>query len=69
MRIWHLTFIVAAAASIAGGQVYGPADRDQPGDEMIQKYLARETEKIHGSFLTGVESAEDWEKLRPGYKQ
>ncbi|TKJ36494.1 MAG: hypothetical protein CEE38_11825 [Planctomycetes bacterium B3_Pla] len=69
MRFWHLTFIVAAVASIAGGQVYGPADRDQPGDEMIQKYLAQETEKIHGNFLQDVESAEDWEKVRPRYKQ
>ncbi|MHC4061772.1 MAG: alpha/beta hydrolase family protein [Planctomycetota bacterium] len=69
MRFWHLTFIVAAVASTTSGQVYGPADRDQPGDEMIQKYLARETEKIHSSFLQGVKSAEDWEKVRPRYKQ
>jgi dienelactone hydrolase len=40
-----------------------------PGDEMIQKYLARETQKIHDKFMQDIESAEDWEKLRPRYKE
>ncbi len=52
----------------AGAQEYGPADRGEPGDEMIQRYLARETEKIHGRFLQGVESLDDWKKLRGQYQ-
>jgi dienelactone hydrolase len=44
-------------------------DRDQPGDEIIQKYLERVTEDIRGKFLENVKSVEDWKKLRPGYKE
>ena len=73
MRFWYLAVLVTAiilgGRSKAKGQVYGPPDREQPGDEMIQEYLSRETEKIHDRFLQGVESAESWEKLRPKYKE
>lgn len=54
--------------SVVKGQEYGPPDSDQPGDKMVQEYLGRQTQKIHSQFLQNVESAEDWEKLRPGYK-
>jgi len=54
---------------MTAGQEYGPPDHGQPGDKMIQDYLARETEKIHDRFLQDVKSAEDWEKLRPQYKE
>jgi len=47
------------------GQVYGPPDREQPGDEMIQTYLERQTEPIHEQFMENVESVEDWKKLSP----
>ncbi len=46
-----------------------PADRSSPGDAMIQKYLARETEKIECSWLPGTKTREDWEKLRPVWKE
>jgi dienelactone hydrolase len=36
---------------------------------MIQEYLSSETQKIHNRFLRDVKSAENWEKLRPKYKQ
>jgi len=51
------------------GQAYGPPDRGQPGDEMIQAYLARQTEAIHGRFLENAESVEDWKRLRPKYRE
>ncbi len=54
---------------MTSGQEYGSPDRGQPGDKMIQDYLARETEKIHSRFMEGIKSAEDWEKLRPQYKE
>ena len=69
MRFWHMTVIVLIVASAAAGQEYGQPDRGQPGDEMIQGYLSREAQKIHDGFMQDVESSEDWEKLRPRYKQ
>jgi hypothetical protein len=40
-----------------------------PGDTMMEKYFARETSKIAGKFLAGIESKEDWEKTRPRLKE
>jgi len=51
------------------GQEYGPPDRGQPGDEMIQAYLAREADRIHATFLDEVESLDDWQARRPRYKE
>ena len=73
MRYWYLA-VLASVITFGGGpaaqgQAYSPPDRGEPGDEMIQGYLSRETQKIHNRFLRDVESAEDWEKLRPKYKQ
>ena len=69
MRFWHTTSIVLIVATTAMGQEYGQPDRGMPGDEMIQAYLGRETQKIHDGFMQGVKSAEDWERLRPKYKE
>ena len=69
MRFWHKTVIVFIVASAVAGQEYGQPDKGQPGDEMIQGYLSREAQKIHDGFMEDVESSEDWEKLRGGYKQ
>ncbi len=73
MQSWHTFLAVVFAASLVGstvrGQEYGPPDRGQPGDEMIQRYLARAAEEIHGSFLQDVKSVEQWEKLRTQYKE
>ena len=38
------------------GQLHDPVDRGQPGDAMIQEYLARETEKIEADFLTDIKT-------------
>ncbi len=73
MRSLRLAVLAFALACVGGpaawGQAYGPPDRDRPGDEMIQEYLAREAEQIHETFMQGVTSREDWENLRPRYKQ
>lgn len=61
--------VVSVNSDVALGQEYGPPDRDEPGDERIQGYLAREAERIHGKFMEGVESLEDWEKVRERYKE
>jgi len=72
----HLFEITLGALGMVGlfvagvfGQPYGPPDRGQPGDEMIQAYLARQTEAIHQRFLEGVESLEDWQRLGQRYRQ
>jgi dienelactone hydrolase len=69
--------LLFGGGSAAKGQAYGAPDRDQPavrvagqpGDEMIQRYLSRVTEDIHGKFLESVKSVEDWTQLRPRYKE
>ncbi|MFH1719695.1 MAG: prolyl oligopeptidase family serine peptidase, partial [Planctomycetota bacterium] len=71
MRFRYLMVFVMvfAGGALTQGQEYGSPDRGQPGDKMIQSRLAGIAGEIHGRFLEGVKSAEDWEKLRPGYKE
>ena len=73
MRPFRVTILASVmmcvGASTGWGQAYGQPDRDQPGDEMIQGYLAREAQRIHDTFVQDVASREDWEKLRPRYKR
>ena len=73
MRTLVLTlFGLIALVGIEGAvtaQDHWPADRSSPGDAMIQQYLARETEKIEYSWLSGIKSREDWERLRHVWKE
>lgn len=64
-----ISLILLTGNSIVKGQAYGPPDRDQPGDEMIQAYLEQQTKPIHERFMENVESVEDWKRLRPRYKE
>ena len=50
-------------------QAYGEADRDKPGDEMIQRYLAHEASQLSTTFLDGTTSAEQWEQQRQEYER
>lgn len=73
MRIWQakistivlLLLFVGQAAAQQNGELEG----GQPGDPMIEEYLRRETDKLHDGFLQNVESLDDWERLRPKYRQ
>src|SRR5438067_13529719 len=38
-------------------------------DAMIERYLARETDRINKRFLEGAKTLEDWQKIRPRLKQ
>ncbi len=58
---------VSAAAPLARAQPLGEPDRGQPGDAMIQAYLAAETEKLAAKWADDVVSREAWEKRRPEY--
>jgi hypothetical protein len=57
------------AAHSALGQAYGPPDRGEPGDAMIQAYLAREADRLDAGFLDGIKSADDWRRLRPRFHE
>jgi len=58
-----------AMCAQAAGQAYGKPDRGEPGDEMIQAYLAREAIALEKSFLEGIKTLEDWQKRLPEYQQ
>ena len=66
-----LVFILLAClilpARHAAGQRRGEPDRGSPGDEMIQKYLAREATKLQARFADDVGSREAWDARRPAY--
>ena len=73
MRIWIATLLAAVgffcADTPALAQAYGLPDKGQPGDEMIQKYLRLETDKLHSRFLQDIGSADDWTAVRPRLEQ
>ena len=60
-----LSVIIGMNASLGLGQEYDKPDRGRPGDEMIQRYLSQEAQRIHEKFAQDIESPEKWEKLRP----
>jgi dienelactone hydrolase len=64
-----LAQVITFSGAAVQGQEYGPPDRDQPGDKIIQEYLRSETEEIHRQFLEDVESVEDWKRFRARYKE
>jgi len=67
-RILVAALPLALAIPLVGlAQPYGPPDRESPGDEMIQAYLARETEKMSAGWAADAKSLADWEKRRPQY--
>jgi dienelactone hydrolase len=55
------SFLVAGLVA----QSYGEADRESPGDEMIQRYLQQETAVVEVEFPGAMRSLEDWEVARP----
>jgi dienelactone hydrolase len=65
-RCFLLTLLFAA---LALAQPLAPPDRDAPGDEMIQAYLAAEARRLDAKLLEGIVTLADWEKLRPQYEE
>jgi dienelactone hydrolase len=59
--------LLGRGATAAFAQPLGEPDRGQPGDAMIQAYLAAETEKLAARFAEDITSREAWEKRRPEY--
>ncbi len=63
--IEHVT-VALLALSIA--QVTAATDRP-PGQNMIEAYLRHEAARLDAKFLEGIESKEDWERLRPKLRE
>jgi dienelactone hydrolase len=61
--------LLVSASRPALAQEYGPPDRGEPGDEMIQDYLQAETIKLEKSCFEDIKTSADWEKLHPKYKE
>src|SRR6266705_1430559 len=40
-------------------------DKKKPGDEMIEKYLGAETDKLSAKFLDGAKTIDEWKQKRP----
>src|SRR6266480_320575 len=73
LRSLNLFFLFAILAFVCPmgllAQPYAPPDRGAPGDEMIQAYLRTESDKLEANFLGPVATVEEWNKLRPKYKE
>ncbi len=61
--------VVMASLLPATAQEYGTADRDAPGDEMIQQYLAKEAARIHGLFAADLAGKAAWENNLERFRQ
>lgn len=62
-----LPLLFALAAAPAYAQPLGEADRDSPGDAMIQQYLARETLRLAAQIDGDLRSLDEWQARRPEY--
>ncbi|HMF12197.1 MAG TPA: hypothetical protein VKE94_07820, partial [Gemmataceae bacterium] len=64
----RLLTISVALLLVTGVPAQEPAKR-KPGDDMIEKYLAQETEKLSHKLLDGAKTLQEWQAKRPRLKQ
>lgn len=64
LRFWQAGLVLILCHRL-GGQPYGEPDRALPGDQKIQAYLQHEAQMIETDFLGEMQSAEEWNKIRP----
>lgn len=69
MRILPLVCAFSLCVSSLSAQPYGDPDRGQPGDEMIQAYLAKEALQLDEQFKEDCKSLEDWQAKRERYRE
>lgn len=62
---WGVATWALVATGTALGQPYGKPDQGEPGDAMIQAYMASQAKAIDDRFLDGVNNVQDWERIRP----
>ena len=59
-------FLVLTMALLATFPLGAQEKKGQkPGDEMIEKYLAAETDKLSAKFLDGAKTIDEWKQKRP----
>src|SRR5260370_37150214 len=63
-RSWALLGLFLVAP-LARAQEKAKKDDRKPGDEMIEKYLAAETDKLSKKFMDGANTLGEWQKIRP----
>ena len=64
--VLYVLYVLLVLSSSARAQ---KPDPPSPGDEMIDKYLAQETDKITPRFLDGAKTLDDWKSKLPRLHQ
>ena len=67
MNKYSLAVIVTAILSINAGAA--DDKKPMPGDEMIERFLAAQAEKLDQRFMAGAKTREEWERARPKLKE
>lgn len=62
-----VSFVLITDQAVA--QEYGQADRDEPGDAMIQAYLRDQAARLTDAFAEDVASPEEWRSRLPRYRE
>jgi hypothetical protein len=62
-KILSLALVLAPAAQAQ------TREEPKPGDVMIEKYLAAETDKLSKKFMDGAKTLEEWQQRRPRLHQ
>jgi cephalosporin-C deacetylase-like acetyl esterase len=65
IRLWYSLLFVLLA--VVAGRAQDPETK--PGDEMIEKYLAQESDKLGQRVLDGATTRQEWEVRRPRLRQ
>ena len=61
--------LICATQDAAGQDAVGQDAKIFPGDEMMDAYLKKQTEKISQNFLGGAKSKSEWLKSRPKMRE
>ncbi len=59
-----LTLLLWSSQPVFSQALHDPADREQPGDAMIQEYLRQEAETVEANFPGEIKTAQDWHRAR-----
>jgi dienelactone hydrolase len=68
LECWLAALCIAMAGDVFA-QPLGVADTGQPGDRMIQEYLARVTAEVESGMEADLKSLEEWQARREQYRQ
>ncbi len=60
-RFWIILGLVLATSQLACGQPYGEAPNENPGDGMIQRYLARRAVRMDAQVADDIASMDHWQ--------